>query len=163
LVFLDIVLYLAAVRPLEKLVGAEHQRFAATRSRAHEAALRVARLEKYQAALPEADTQIQGFLREHVPPRRRAFSHAARLVRRLTQAAGLQLADVAYRLDSTDEEPFQRLGIELDVEGSFPGLLNFAHALETADELVLVRDFAFEPVEGGTVALRLTADLYLTP
>jgi len=42
-------------------------------------------------------------------------------------------------------------------------VLNFAHALETASDFLLVRSFTFERGESGTVALRLGADLYLKP
>jgi hypothetical protein len=113
--------------------------------------------------LPEAEKQLSAFLRNHVPSRRQGFSHAARLMRRLTEQAGLRLSGLGYKLESSENDPLQRLGMEVEVEGPFSSLLNFAHALETAGDFIVVRDFAFEPAEGQVVALRLGADLYLKP
>jgi len=163
LVLLDAVGYFAALRPLERKVTQEHERFTRTRERVRLAQARAARLESFQAAFAVTDDQMSVFLREHLPPRRRSFSHAARLIRRLSEASGLRLGEMAYRLDSGPEEPFQRLGLEMDVEGPFPDLLKFAHALETATDLLVVRDFSFEPLETGTVGLRIKADMYIVP
>ncbi len=164
LVLLNAAVYFALVQPLSKRLEVEQQRFAAKRHQVREEQRRVSRLEKFQAALPGTDDKIKVFLRNHVPPRRRGYSHAARLVEQLTQKAGLQLsAPVAYRLDSPRDEPLQRLRIEVSVAGPFPSLLNFAHALETASDFIVLHDFTFEPSEGGMVTLRVGADLYLMP
>jgi len=163
LLLLDVVIYFALVRPLRHLRAAEESRYTAARDRVREARARVVRLEESQVAVPETEEQLNVFLRSHVPPRRQGFSRAARLVRRLTEQSGLHLANIAYKLNSAQDEPLQRLGIEVDVEGPFLNVLNFAHALETASDFLLVRSFTFERGESGTVALRLGADLYLKP
>ncbi len=163
LVLLDVVLYFALVRPLRSMRTAEEVRYSATREHVQELRVRAARLEKFQTAVPETEDQLSAFIRSHIPPRRQGFSRAARLVRRLTEQAGVELSGVAYKLDSAADDPLERLGIEVEVEGPFPSLLNFSHALETASDFIVVREFAFEPAEGGGVALRLGADLYLTP
>lgn len=161
LVVLDLVLYFAVVRPLRNLRAAEEARYVTARERIRDLRMRTARLEKFQVALPEAESQLSVFLRSHVPPRRQGFSRAARLVRRLTEQAGLRLSSVAYKLESSENDPLARLGIEVEVEGPFASLLNFSHALETAGDFIVLRDFTFEPTEGQSVALRLGADLYL--
>jgi Tfp pilus assembly protein PilO len=163
LVLLDVVLYFALVRPLRSMRTAEEVRYSATREHVQELKVRAARLEKFQTAVPETEDQLRAFIRSHIPPRRQGFSRAARLVRRLTEQAGVELSGVAYKLDSAADDPLERLGIEVEVEGPFPSLLNFSHALETASDFIVVREFAFEPAEGRGVALRLGADLYLTP
>ena len=163
LVLLDAALYFALVRPLRSMRTAEEVRYSATRERVRELKLRAARLEKFQTSVPETEEQLSAFMRSHIPPRRQGFSRAARLVRRLTEQAGVELSGVAYKLDSAADDPLERLGIEVEVAGSFSSLLNFSHALETASDFMVVREFAFEPAEGGGVTLRLGADLYLTP
>lgn len=163
LVVLDLGVYLALVRPLGRMRAREETLFSATRTRVREANARVARLEQFQSAVPESEGQLNSFLKSHVPSRRQGFSRAARLVRRLTEQSGLGLSSISYKLDSSRDDPLVRLGLEIDVEGPFPSLMNFAHALETTSEFVVVRGFAFDPVEGGAVALRLDADLYLKP
>jgi Tfp pilus assembly protein PilO len=163
LVVLDVVLYFALVRPLRSLRAGEEARYVTVREQVRDLKLRTARLERFQVALPETEKQLSAFLRNHVPSRRQGFSHAARLMRRLTEQAGLRLSGLGYKLESSENDPLQRLGMEVEVEGPFSSLLNFAHALETAGDFIVVRDFAFEPAEDQVVALRLGADLYLMP
>jgi Tfp pilus assembly protein PilO len=163
LILLDLLLYVAMLRPVQNLVSSEQQRFEAARRRIREDKARVERLERFQEALPGAGENVDVFKRNHVPPRRRGFSRAARLVRRVTEQSGSQLTGITYRLNADHDEPLERLGIEINVEGSFSSLLKFAHALETASDFIVIREFSFEPAEGSTLALRLAADLYLTP
>ncbi len=160
---LDLVLYFALVRPLRNLRAAEEARYSAARVRVRELRVRTERLEKFQAAVPQAEDRLGSFYESHIPSRRQAFSRAARLVRRLTGQAGLQLSSVSYKLGTSLDQPLQRLGIEVEVEGPFAGLLNFSHALETAGDFVVVRNFDMHPAEGGVLTLRLDADLYLKP
>jgi hypothetical protein len=161
LLLLDVVLYFALVRPLASLRTGEQVSYSVTRARVRELRMRTARLEKFQIAVPETEKQLGAFVRSHIPPRRQGFSRAARLVRRLTEQAGVQLSGVSYILDSSADDPLERLGIEVEVGGPFSSLLNFSHALETASDFIVVREFAFEPGEGGEITLRLGADLYL--
>lgn len=163
LILFDVFLYFGVVERLHKAAVSELQRYSVLRRRVREEEERVARLERFESSLPDGKKQVQLFERKYVPPRRRGFSRASRLVRQLTQQSGLRLSNVAYKLDLKHDEPLERLGIEVTVEGSFAGLVNFAHALETAGEFVLIREFSFEPVEGGALELRLGADLYLAP
>lgn len=163
LVLLDIALYFAVLRPVQSWVGSEQQRFGAIRRRLSEEGGRVKRLEKFQGDLPTAGDKLAAFKRDHVPPRRHAFSKASRLLREVSEQAGVQLGPVKFRLDSEHKEPLWNLAFETDAEGTFAGLMKFAHALETASDFILIRKFTFEPGEGGTMGLRLTADLYVTP
>lgn len=163
LLFLDGALYLALLRPVRRLAAGEQQAQDAAERRVLEMRSRVERLKKFQAALPGAAVDVKSFLSDHIPGRRRGYSRADRLIRQLSEQSGLQTARVTYRLSSPAGDPLERLGIEVTVEGPFPGLLKFAHGLETGDDFILVRDFAFQPSEGGNLALRLGADLYLEP
>jgi Tfp pilus assembly protein PilO len=163
LVALDVVLYLALVRPLRSLRVGEEASYAATRLRLREGKARVARLEKFQAALPESEEQLAVFLKDHVPTRRRGFSRAAGLMRQLTEKAGLQMTGITYKLDPGKDEPLERLTVDVDVEGPFSSLLSFAHALETSDDFISLRDISIQPAEGSALKLHVGADLYLTP
>jgi Tfp pilus assembly protein PilO len=163
LILLDTALYFAMLRPLQNWVGSEQQRFMEIRRRLRESSARVERLEKFQENLPGAGDRLEVFKRDHLPPRRHAFSRASRLLRKVSEQAGVELGPVVFRLDSEHKQPFERLGIETDAEGSFAGLMKFAHALETAGDFILIREFTFEPGESGSMGLRLTAELYLTP
>ena len=162
-VVLDLAVYFLVVQPLRAQA-------ARTESSYHEATLRVqlekarvARLEKFRAALPDADDKLKDFLNDHVPSRQRVYSDALHLMNALTKKSGVQLDNLSYKLSSEKGEPFERLGLDVSVEGPFANLLKFAHSLETADDLILVRNFSFSAGQGGTVNLRVGGVLYLTP
>ncbi len=163
LVIVDVVFWLALLRPLRRLVAAEQREQSLAQRRLQEQRSRVEQLKTFQAALPSAGQQLRVFLRDHIPPRRRAYSRAARLVRRLSEESGLQLSGILYRPDSSGDTPLERLGMEVTVEGPYPGLVKFVHTLETASDFILVRDFTFHPSDKGSLTLRLGADLYLAP
>ena len=163
LVLLDLTLYFALVRPLRTMRTEEEASYAAARERVRDLKARAARLEKYQASVPEAEGALADFLKEHLPARRQGFSRAHRMVRELTDNASLHLASVSYKLESSKEDPFERLAVQVEVEGTYSNLISFAHALETSSDLIALRDFNFEPTEGRSLALRLGADLYLKP
>jgi Tfp pilus assembly protein PilO len=162
-VALDLAVYFLAVRPLQgKATRAEDSYHQASMRLQLEKA-QVARLEKFQKALPAADDKLQDYLKDHVPSRQRVFSDAARMVRVLTQKSGVQLDNVSYKLNSEKDEPFDQLGLDVTVEGPFANLLKFAHSLETSNDLILVRNFSFSAGQGSTVNLRVGGVLYLTP
>ena len=163
LVALDVVVYFAVSRPLARLETTVWNRLTEVRRRALETQTRVSQLERFRTNLPTAREQLAAFEHDHGPPRRQGFSRVARLVRRLSEQSGLELSGRSYRLDSSGKEPLERLGVELNLEGSFPNLLKFTHALETASDMIVLRDFSFGPGESGQVGLRLTADMYLAP
>jgi hypothetical protein len=150
-------------RPTQALVSSEQEQFASLRRRIFDGEVRIERLKKFRGTLPEAGRRLASLKRDHTPPRRQAFSEAAKLVRRVTQQSGTQLASVAYKLDNNAPGPLQRLGLMINVEGSFPALLKFAHGLETASDLMVIRSFNIAVGDNRVLELRLATDLYLTP
>jgi len=153
--------WLGVVRPSEDKLVAEQQIYRRARQQQQATESRVVRLEKIRVA--DADTELNQFLTGHMPARRRSFSKAADLVRRLTEDSGVLLAGVSYRLGEEKDEPLQRLGIEVDVQGPSHKVLNFAHAVETSPDFLVLRGFNIEIGDGGTLSLRMVADLYLAP
>jgi Tfp pilus assembly protein PilO len=154
-------LWLVVLRPSEDKLVAEQETYRRARQQELAAESRVARLEKVRVT--GADAELNRFLTEHLPPRQRSFSKAADLVQRLTEDSGVQLSGVNYRLGEEKDEPLQRLGINVDVKGSSHSVLDFAHAVETTPDFLVVRGFNIETGDGGMLALRMAADLYLAP
>ena len=163
LVVLDVMVYFAVSRPVASLETMAWARLSDVRRRAQEAQVRVSHLERFRAKLPTARQQLAAFENDHVPPRRQGFSRVARLLRRLSEQSKVELSGLSYRLDAGGKEPLERLGVELNAEGNFPDLLKFTHALETASDMIVLRDFSFGPGESGQIGMRLTADMYLSP
>ena len=163
LVALDVIVYFALARPIASLETKTWARLSDVRHRVQEAQVRVLHLEKFKAKLPTAQEELAAFEQDHIPSRRQGFSRVARLVRQLSEKSGLEPPAVAYRLEATGKDPLERLGVEINLEGGFPDLLKFTHALETSTDMIVVRDFSFSPGESGQVGMRLTADMYLSP
>ncbi len=163
LVFVDVALLIVPVLWLGGRVQDERARTNELARQVLNDQQRLTRLIKLKEAQPETQSQLDFFLREHVPQRRQGYSRAARLVRQLAEHSGLEVAGINYKMDAPPEGSLDRLAMTINVQGPFAGLLNFAHALETASDFIVVRDFSIQNVEGKTLALRLSADLYLTP
>ncbi|HET7101027.1 MAG TPA: type 4a pilus biogenesis protein PilO [Terriglobia bacterium] len=162
-VAVDLAVYFLAVRPQGgKVARAEDSYHQASMRLALQKA-QVARLEKFQEALPVADDKLKNFLQDHVPSRQRVYSDALHMMNALTRKSGVQLDSLNYKLSSEKDEPFEQLGLDVTVEGPFANLLKFAHSLETSDNLILVRNFSFAAGQGSTVNLRIGGVLYLTP
>ncbi|HEX5413720.1 MAG TPA: GspMb/PilO family protein [Terriglobia bacterium] len=160
---IDLAVYFAVVRPQRARALRAEESYHQTFLRFQLDKLNVARLEKFHAELPAANVKLKDYLNDHVPSRQRVFSDALQLVTALTEKSGVQLDNVSYKLSSAKGEPFDQLGLDVSVEGPYSNLLNFAHSLETSDDLILVRNFSFAAGQGSTVNLRVGGVLYLTP
>jgi Tfp pilus assembly protein PilO len=158
-----VLLYFVMFRYTQTLVSSEQQQFAGLRRRIYDEEVRIERLKKFRAALPEADKRLAALKRDQAPARRQGYSQAHKLMQAATQQSGTELSSVNYKLDNNISAPLQRLGLVINVSGSFPALLKFAHALETASDLIVIRSFSIATGETEALELRLGADLYLTP
>lgn len=163
LIVADVAFFIAVLRPLRSHIASKEDSYHYSLGQTLQRQKRLDRLQKLQAGFPTADQQLQKFLSRHVPPRRHAFSDAARMIRELTNRSGVQLDSVSYKLIAEKKEPLERLRIDVTVEGPYGNLMKFAHTLESAPQLVLLRDFTFSTAQGSNVSLRLGADLFLTP
>ena len=163
LVLLDVLLYFGIYRPIQALVSSAQMQFDALRGRIYDGEVRIERLKEFREALPEADKRLAALEQDHAPPRRQGFSQAHNLVRRASEQSGTQLGSLAFKLDNNTSGPLQRLGVVINVAGPFPALLKFVHALETANDLIVVQSFKIAVGDTQPLGLRLAADLYLAP
>jgi len=160
---LNILAFYLIYRPLGTQAAAEARHYTELRQSVRDLEVRVDRLEKFQAELPETGKALQDFMTNRIPPRRQAYSVAAHLVHKVGDAAGVKVMTMGYHLESEQHDPLERLALDINVVGSYAGLMKFSHGLETANDFMLVRQFTFVPGENGALNLRLGADLYLTP
>jgi len=161
-VALDLIVFLAVYRPLGMRLLAEYGVYRDLRQQVRSLEARVEALDKFRMELPEAAKHLDQFTLERTPSRRQGFSTAARLIQEAAEASAARTASVGYRLDKGHGEPFERLALEVSAQGGYAGMQKFVHALETSDELILVREFVIAPLDEGTVDARIKADLYLT-
>jgi len=161
LVLADLAVYFVLVLGLRNRIRVEQDQRDTLYRQARDKQMRLLRLEQYEVGLPDAKEQIAAFEKERVPRRQQGYSRAARLVRRAAEQAGVRVSNVTYHSNSQEQEPLDRLTLRLGAEGSFAGLVKFAHGLETSSDFLVVREFNFQPGEGDDLALRVDADLYL--
>jgi len=163
LVVLDLLVFYGVYRPLGIKLDEEARHRQALRQTIRNQQVRLDILKKYEAALPKVGKGLEDFTSNRAPSRREAYSTAAHLIDEVADAAGVKVTTRSYRLDTEHKDPLEQLAIDMSVQGSYAGLLKFSHALETANDFILVRDFNIIQGESGALSLRLGADLYLTP
>jgi Tfp pilus assembly protein PilO len=163
LVVLDLLVFFAIYRPLGNKVAMAERRHAELRQTIRDQQFRVEVLKKFQEALPQTGKGLEDFMTNRIPPRREAYSITDHLIHEGADAAKVKVMGMSFRLDPEHNGPLQRLGFEINVQGAYSGVLKFAHALETAKDVILVREFFITPGDNGILDLRLGADLYLTP
>ena len=163
LVTLSLLVFFAIYRPLGSKIEVAARTHSALRQTIRNQQVRVEVLKKFETELPEAGKGLESFEAERTPARREGYSTAAHLVHKLADSAGVKVSSMGYRLDlGHKDDPLERLTLTIDLEGQYAKLLKFAHALENANEFLVMRDFNF--TSGGDnqgLTLRLGADLYL--
>jgi Tfp pilus assembly protein PilO len=163
-VALDLAVFFAAYRPLGEKVAEQTRRHAELRQAIRNQQIRVELLKKYQTTYPGVGKALEDFTADRAPSRREAYSTAAHLIHKVADASGVKVVSLLYRLETEGKDPLERLALEINAQGTYASLLKFSHALETANELILLRDFTISPGgENGALALRLGAELYLRP
>jgi Tfp pilus assembly protein PilO len=163
-VALSFLLFFGVYQPLSNKLSAEARRHAELRQKLRDQEARVELLKKFVATLPQAGKGLDSFTTDRIAPRREAYSTADHMIHQLADAAGVQVSAIAFHLDKEHHDPLEQLELEINLVGSYAGLLRFLHALETANEFILIREGVFAPGGGNAVlGLRLGADLFLTP
>ena len=164
LVALDLLVFFVIYQPLGRKIDGEERGHEQLRQTVRNQQVRVDILKKYEAALPQAGKGLEDFTTDRTPSRREAYSTAAHLIHKAADASGVKVSSTAYRLDMGHNDPLERLELEITLDGPYPNLLKFSHALETANDFILIREFNItRGEEGGALGLRLGADLYLMP
>ena len=164
LVALDLLVFFTIYQPLGSKMEGEVRVHEQLRQTVRNQQLRVDILIKYESALPQTGKGLEDFTTDRTPSRREAYSTAAHLIHKAADASGVKVSSTGYRLDMGHNDPLERLELEITLQGRYPSLLKFSHALETANNFILIREFNLTPgEEGGALGLRLGADLYLMP
>ena len=163
LVTLDLLMFFAIYRPLVGMTAEAVRSHAGLRQTIRNQQVRFDVMKKYEAAIPAAKKDLEDFTAHRAPDRRQASSTVAHLIHRFADASKVKVSTIGYHFDSEHTGPLERMAIEINVQGSYPDLIKFSHAVETSDSIFLIREFTMVPGENGMLAMRLGADLYLTP
>ena len=163
LVLLDILLYFLVYRQTQSQLTSEFEQFASLRQRIFDGEARIELLTKYKASLPGTGKNLTALVEDHTLHRRTAYSQAFKLLRLVAQESGAELGKVEFKRNDKIGGPLLPLGAAINAEGTFPQLLKFAHGLETANDLLVIRSFRITEGEDTPLQLRLVVDMYFTP
>lgn len=163
LVAVDLLVFFVVYQPLGSEIATVQRRVEALRNTIRDQQVRVEVLNKFQESMPQTSKGLADFMTNRIPPRREGYSIADHLVHKVGDAAKVKIMGLAFRLDPDKADPLLRLGLEVTVQGTYLGLLKFAHALETSDNIILEREVFIAPGTAGILSMRLGADIYLTP
>ena len=163
LVALDLLVFFVVYQPLGSEIATVERRVEDLRKTIRDQQVRLEVLNKFQKSMPQTGKGLEDFMTSRIPPRREAYSIADHLVHKVGDAANVKVLGMAFHLDPDKTDPLLRLGLEVSVQGTYSALLKFAHALETANTIVLEREVFIAPGTGGILSMRLGADIYLTP
>lgn len=155
----NIALLLLAVLPLSRGVRAEEARAeqaAADRLAAEQA---FARAEAIVGGKARADEELERFYGQVLPP---DFTGARRIaylnLQQLAQQAGLQLSGQATALpeDAFDEGTLRKYTTELTLAGTYRGIRQFIHAIETQPNFLVIENVALATASGQNEPLQVT-------
>ena len=163
LVLLDVALYFVVYRQTQSQLSSEMDQFASLRRRIFDGEERIERLTKYKSSLPDTGKNLTALIEDHTLHRRTAYSQAFKLLRLVAQESGAELGKVEFKRNDKIGGPLLPLGAAINAEGTFPQLLKFAHGLETANDLLVIRSFRITEGEDTPLQLRLVVDMYFTP
>jgi len=162
-VALDVLVFFAIYQPLGNQIATVERHVEELRKTIRDQQVRVGVLKKFQEAMPQTGKGVEDFMANRIPPRREAYSISDHLVHKVGDAANVKILGMSFRLDPDKTDPLLRLQLEVNVQGTYTALLKFSHALETANNMVLEREFSIAPGTAGILSLRMGADIYLTP
>jgi hypothetical protein len=163
LVLLDILLYFFVYRQTQLQLSSELEQFESLRQRIFDGEARIELLTKYREGFPETGKRLAAVIEDHTLHRRQAYSQAFKLLRQVAEKSGAQLGKVDFKRNDKATGPVLPLGAAINVEGTFPALLKFAHGLETANDLLVIRSFSMTEGEDTPQQMRLAVDIYFTP
>lgn len=162
-VALDILLFFLIYQPLGAKIASVDRQVEGLRRTIRNQQARVEVLQKFQNAMPETRKGLADFMANRIPPRREGYSMTDHLIHKVGDAANVKITGLAFRLSSDRTDPLLQLEVEVNVQGTYSALMKFAHALETANSILLEREAVIAQGTAGILSMRLAGDVYLTP
>lgn len=160
IVFVNVVVYVGAVRPLASRSAGVATRAAEARAALAAATEDEARAEALVTGTARATTQLQQFYGQLLPT---DLSAARRLtyatIPRMARESGVQYEARTTKVEAPQKgSRVWRLAMRLDLHGSYPALRKFLDALEAAPEFLVVDGVTLADADGGE-PLALTLDV----
>lgn len=155
----NLALLLLAVLPLSRGARAEQVRATAAAADRAAAEQAFARAEAIVGGKARADEELQRFYGQVLPP---DFTGARRIaylnLQQLARQAGLQLSGQATAppADAFDEGALRKYTTELTLAGTYRGIRQFIHAIETQPSFLVIENIELATAAGQDEPLQVT-------
>ena len=157
---LNIAAYALLVYPLSQRVANVAERNAAAEQSLAQARADYAQASGTVTGKTRASEELNTFYTKVLPM---DFSGARRLTHlrlaQLARQANLQLGHVSYEPDEKRKGSLARVGITMELAGTYPAMRTFIHQLETSPEFVVIDNVELSEEAQGDNALKVRLDL----
>jgi Tfp pilus assembly protein PilO len=118
----------------------------------------VERGEKIKASLPQVGKDCDGFYKENFLPASSGYSAVLAELTDITHKAGLKTGGVTFQQKELKGHGVTQIAMKTTVEGDYPALIQFIHALERSKNFYLLDNLTL--ASGGSAAgIKLNLDL----
>jgi len=118
----------------------------------------VERGEKIKASLPQVGKDCDGFFKEHFLPASAGYSAVVAELTEITRKAGLKTGGVSFQQKELKGHGVTEIVMKTTVEGDYPALIEFIHALERSNNFYLLDNLTLASA-GSTPGIKLNLDL----
>lgn len=165
---LNIALFVLAVLPLSGSVAAEETRATAAAEDRLAAEQTFARAEAIVNGKARADRELAAFYGQVLPPDQTGARRITYLnLQQLARQARLQIGGQATSVrEPTDDSRLTKFTTELTLSGTYGGLRQFIHAVETQPHFLVIESMELAAVAGQDEPLQVTVTIstfYRTP
>jgi type IV pilus assembly protein PilO len=118
----------------------------------------VARGEKIKASLPQVGKDCDGFYQSDFLPAPTGYSAVVADLTEITRKAGLKTGSVTFAQKDLKDHGVTEIIVKTTVEGEYPALIEFIHALERSKNFYLLDNLSLAS-GSGTPGIKLNLDL----
>src|SRR5580704_5079668 len=118
----------------------------------------VARGEKIKASLPQVGKDCDGFYQSDFLPAPTGYSAVVADLTEITRKAGLKTGSVTFAQKDLKDHGVTEIIVKTTVEGEYPALIEFIHALERSKNFYLLDNLSLASA-GSTPGIKLNLDL----
>jgi type IV pilus assembly protein PilO len=118
----------------------------------------VARGEKIKASLPQVGKDCDGFYQSDFLPASSGYSAVVADLTEITRKAGLKTGSVSFAQKELKDHGVTQVVVKTTVEGDYPALIEFIHALERSKNFYLLDNLSLAS-GGSSPGIKLNLDL----
>jgi Tfp pilus assembly protein PilO len=118
----------------------------------------VERGEEIKASLPQVGTDCDGFYKSDFLPASTGYSAILAELTEITRKAGLRTSGVTFQQKELKGHGVTEIAMKTTVEGDYPALIEFIHALERSKNFYLLDNLTLASA-GSTPGIKLNLDL----